>query len=261
MVWNSFTYYLTDNAITIRKTYDGFVAVLLPMSSELNSSSKSYGNIAQLKLEVRSLQTKLKIMLELQDSMNSRVNSSWREQGFEWYRAIWVECAELMDHYGWKWWKHQAPDMEQVKLELIDIWHFGLSNLLQDEVDPTIILMEIQECFGTDKKDGFKELLERFAEYTLVEKEFSIPLFIALLEAVDMSFDDLYCGYVGKNVLNFFRQDHGYKEGTYTKIWNNKEDNEHLVEIMGELELSDKEFTNNLYASLEARYQKCVEST
>ena len=38
-------------------------------------------------------------MLELQDSMNSKVSADWRAQGFEWYRAIWVECAELLDHH------------------------------------------------------------------------------------------------------------------------------------------------------------------
>ena len=73
----------------------------------------------------------IKIMLELQDAMNTKVNSNWKQQGYEWYRAIWVECAELMDHYGWKWWKKQSPDTEQVALELIDIWHFGLSIQLQ----------------------------------------------------------------------------------------------------------------------------------
>jgi len=35
----------------------------------------------------------------------------------------------------------------------------------------------------------------------------------------------LYRLYVGKNILNQFRQDHGYKEGHYVKIWNGLEDN------------------------------------
>ena len=42
-------------------------------------------------------------MLEMQEQMNQKVNADWRQQNYEWYRAIWVECAELMDHYGWKW--------------------------------------------------------------------------------------------------------------------------------------------------------------
>ena len=74
-------------------------------------------------------------MLEMQEEMNNRVHYSWRNQNFEWYRAIWIECAELMDHYGYKWWKHQEPDEAQVQLEIVDIWHFGMSCLLQNEID------------------------------------------------------------------------------------------------------------------------------
>ncbi|MGH1438831.1 MAG: dUTP diphosphatase [Cellvibrionaceae bacterium] len=121
-------------------------------------------------------------------------------------------------------------------------------------VSSPVILVELKEAFGSDKKDNFKDILENFALYTLENKDFSIPLFIALLEATDMSFDDLYCGYVGKNVLNFFRQDHGYQEGSYKKIWNGKEDNEHLVELVGDLDPSDKQFSDKLYAGLKARY-------
>ena len=63
-------------------------------------------------------------------AVDTATHPDWRGQGYPWYRAIWVECAELLDHYGWKWWKHQTPDLEQVQLELVDIWHFGLSDLL-----------------------------------------------------------------------------------------------------------------------------------
>ena len=66
-------------------------------------------------------------MLSMQDAMNSRVSETWRDNNYEWYRAIWVECAEMLDHHGWKWWKHQEIDVAQVQLELVDIFHFGLS--------------------------------------------------------------------------------------------------------------------------------------
>lgn len=42
----------------------------------------------------------------------------------------------------------------------------------------------------------------------------------------------LYTLYIGKNILNSFRQDHGYKEGTYIKTWNGKEDNVVMQDIM-----------------------------
>ena len=64
-------------------------------------------------------------MLQMQHRMNSRVHEDWINQHFEWYRATWIECGELMDHVGYKWWKKQTPDMEQVRLEVVDIWHFG----------------------------------------------------------------------------------------------------------------------------------------
>ena len=72
----------------------------------------------------------LATMLKLQSEMNTKVHADWQQQNFEWYRAIWIECAELLDHYGWKWWKKQTPDVDQIALELVDIWHFGLSILL-----------------------------------------------------------------------------------------------------------------------------------
>ena len=47
-------------------------------------------------------------MIELQDAMNRKVDIDWIEKNREWYRAIWIECGELMEHYGgWKWWKKE----------------------------------------------------------------------------------------------------------------------------------------------------------
>ena len=50
------------------------------------------------------MKTQLRVMLEMQDAMNAHVNPEWRSAGNAWYRAIWTECAEMLDHYGWKWW-------------------------------------------------------------------------------------------------------------------------------------------------------------
>jgi dimeric dUTPase (all-alpha-NTP-PPase superfamily) len=201
------------------------------------------------------VQNQLKVMLELQNAMNTKVHSEWREQGFEWYRAIWIESAELMDHYGWKWWKHQKPDVEQVKLELIDIFHFGLSILLVNKTSIESIAEQVSNALKVDEPDDFKNALEAFTAHTLNEKDFSVSLFVRLLKGMNMTFEDLYSGYVGKNVLNFFRQDHGYQEGTYKKIWDGREDNEHLVELVAKLDISDAQFSAKLYQSLKTRYE------
>ncbi len=73
----------------------------------------------------------LDTMVRMQEAHNRQVHPEWRSQGYRYYRSVWVECAELLDHFGWKWWKHQQPDMDQVKLEIVDIWHFGLSDLMR----------------------------------------------------------------------------------------------------------------------------------
>jgi hypothetical protein len=79
---------------------------------------------------------KTRVMLAMQNDMNSHVDADWLQRGREWHRAIWIECAELMEHYGgWKWWKHSTPDFPQVVLEIVDIWHFGLSLRIDDSGD------------------------------------------------------------------------------------------------------------------------------
>jgi hypothetical protein len=81
-----------------------------------------------------------------------------------------------------------------------------------------------------------------------------VTLFANLMFAVDMSFDELYRHYVGKNVLNFFRQDHGYKAGTYVKVWDGREDNEHLTEVLATVEIDAEDFPDQVYAALASRY-------
>lgn len=55
-------------------------------------------------------------------------------------------------------------------------------------------------------------------------------------------------------VSSFFRQDNGYKEGTYIKTWSGREDNEHLVEIMEKLDVKSQDYQDNLYQELSKRY-------
>ena len=196
-------------------------------------------------------------MLGMQDRMNQKVHADWIAQRFEWYRAIWIECGELVEHYGYKWWKKQTPDMDQVRLEVIDIWHFGMSALFADgrTIDEIADTMAAQLADYRYNGQQVREATEALAADTLHRKSFSITLFWDLLNAVDMSFDELYRQYVGKNVLNFFRQDHGYKEGRYIKQWHGREDNEHLVEILAQLDSAAAHYQDDVYQALQQRYQ------
>lgn len=194
-------------------------------------------------------------MLELQDAMNSKVNPDWRQAGNEWYRAIWMESSEMLEHYGWKWWKQQEADIMQVKLEVVDIVHFALSirleqyPLLEDAAESIIADFE-----NSMQAEDIRKSIECLALLTLTDQGAHFTFIAGIMKYLQMPFDELYEIYVGKNVLNMFRQDNGYKLGTYNKIWNGREDNEYLADIMKQLDGSSQSFQDDIYTALSACY-------
>ena len=202
-----------------------------------------------------ALREKIKEMLDLQNKINEKVHPHWREQNFEWYRAIWVECAELLDHYGWKWWKKQSPNQAQIELELVDIWHFGLSILLSNyDIEKSISL--ISEGIIDQRGSGkFRENLEDFTSNTLQTRSFDLNRFNQVMNDVGLTFEKLYVGYISKNVLNSFRQDKGYQAGTYIKDWGGIEDNEYLIRLASKIDPKSENFSSELYTLMEREYE------
>jgi dimeric dUTPase (all-alpha-NTP-PPase superfamily) len=196
---------------------------------------------------------KLNTMITMQEAMNSKVHPEWREQNFNWLRAIWLEAAEAVEHTDWKWWKAGTINVDQVRMELVDIWHFILSANAQHGYTPVL--------YSRDSVIHLpiKEALENLALTALTESttRLSAAFFICLYD-IGMDFDELYRLYVGKNILNFFRQNNGYKTGTYIKIWNGKEDNEVLTGILNDLDTEADDYKDQVYAALEAVYATVV---
>ena len=184
--------------------------------------------------------------------------SDWQSRGREWYRAIWIECAELMDHYGgWKWWKAAPRDLEQAMLEIVDIWHFGLSIRIRPDRDHArAAAIIIEEWLQPRPSQGFLGDVETLARHALDTHDFLVAMVPPLLQDIGRDFEALHRAYIGKNVLNFFRQDHGYRAGTYHKIWHDREDNVHLIEVLSELDSNGADFRAAIYRALEARYPK-----
>ena len=201
------------------------------------------------------MQAQLLVMLDMQDAMNARVNPDWRQANNAWYRAIWTECAEMLDHYGWKWWKHQQPDLQQVQLELVDIMHFAMSDYLLQDADNQVVAARIEaELSDPGQSDDIRQAIERMAQTTIERQSMHFSDFANIMALIDMDFDQLYRTYIGKNVLNFFRQDHGYKDGSYIKIWEDREDNEHLAELLASMDSSSADFRDQVYLGLKERY-------
>ena len=197
----------------------------------------------------------LATMAAMQEAHNRQVHPDWREKGYAYYRAVWIECAELLDHFGWKWWKRQDMDLAQAKLELVDIWHFGLSDLLRrDALSPSVAEgLDARPATPTGG-EALRQAVEALVAECLTTRTFSVPRFAQAMVALPLSFDELFRLYVGKNVLNRFRQDHGYKEGAYRKFWAGREDNEHLMALLAGIDRPDTAQAD-LYAELEARYR------
>ncbi|MFT4861347.1 MAG: hypothetical protein ACI95C_000554 [Pseudohongiellaceae bacterium] len=206
-------------------------------------------------------------MFALQASMNAKIDPNWVESRYPYLLAVVIEGAEAIEHHGWKWWKKQDKDVAQLQMELIDIWHFMLSELLlRNNADETAavtqLLNELATAEGTLHFDG---KTYRLSDLDLLEeielliglsaaRRVEVALFASIIADCQLDWNSLFAQYVGKNVLNMFRQDHGYKEGSYLKHWAGREDNEHLVEVLASLDPAIADFKDTLYRELKTRY-------
>jgi len=202
------------------------------------------------------MKAKIKEMLVLQDEINRVVTEDWKQQGYPWYRAAMVESIEMLEHFGFKWWKKQTPDMAQVQLELVDIWHFMLSHYLEqsESLDSLADLLSPSELHKSDS-DDLRALIDTFVGELASKKHFDTDVFYNMLSVTGLTFDDLYLQYLGKNTLNRFRQHNGYKDGSYIKIWNGLEDNEVLFQILADINDSVSNTAEHIYNTLAIRYQ------
>ena len=197
---------------------------------------------------------RLHIMVGLQDKLNAVVNPNWMTAGNPWHRAIMVEGVELLEHVGWKWWKKQEPNIAQAKIELVDIWHFIMSEYI--ECNPILedAALALQVDFGgiwnhtgRSMHESIQQLVgDASAQLTC------ISTFRDLMQDFGLTWEELYTSYIAKNVLNIFRQDHGYRAGSYKKDWGGMEDNEVLHIVMSG---SPDATPEQLYAALELRYE------
>ena len=207
-------------------------------------------------------------MLKLQDHLNTMINPDWVNGGARFLRAAFVESAEALEHYGWKWWKKQTIDLPQVQMELVDILHFYLSHtiveaggstagaaeaLVADLATPASVTLD-GKAYALDALN-VPELLELIGGLAVCGRA-SFKVLEQTMTACDMSWNDAYTQYVSKNVLNLFRQRHGYKEGTYIKIWNGEEDNVVLARLMAALDPAQADFADQIQERLEQAYAR-----
>ena len=84
---------------------------------------------------------KILLMIQLQAQLNESTNGEDWVKGvtkngktINWRRCIYMECAEMVDSFGWKHWKsiNQEPDWDNLQIEVIDVWHFIISLAIEE---------------------------------------------------------------------------------------------------------------------------------
>ncbi len=196
---------------------------------------------------------KILLMLQLQNQLNDATNGEDWTKGItkngktiNWRRCIYMECAEMVDSFSWKHWKalNAEPDWENHQIEVVDVWHFIMSLAIQNYSmtlrggieDLAINISELDSFTKVDVQEEFfasqnvviekvENLIRLAISQEDLELEKLISEFFDLVVMSGLDLETLYRLYVGKNILNQFRQDNGYKDGTYIKIWAGEEDN------------------------------------
>ena len=205
----------------------------------------------------------LKEVIELQNKLNSKTSGdNWTSKKHNWKLAIFLEVAEMIESFDWKWWKNGKTDWDNIEIEMVDIFHFLISLLLQNQQEHLLenffISREIQKQDYPDREELKEKIIDkmsyRFTQYISVNGYApAIMEFLEVWYMLGYNSDDLFRKYKMKYTLNIFRQNHGYKEGKYIKEWNGKEDNVYMQKILSET----KNITfNELYHKLEEIYQE-----
>jgi len=79
--------------------------------------------------------------------------------------AIITEACELNDACNWKWWKNSKDvDWDNVKEEVIDLWHFLISVSIKVGLNPNDIINQYihknlenyKRQLGTSERDGYQ---------------------------------------------------------------------------------------------------------
>ena len=210
----------------------------------------------------------IKEMFKKQNEFNEYTIKNWKKANLNWRRAIWLECAEAVESTDWKWWKKSPTDEENLKVELVDIWHFIMSYIMvhkkaiaERPKDYNYLFMKADEKKVKNLKinDMFEDLVKLTLEDENPDHKFIIFIFMNIWYKLGYNINDLYKNYMIKNCLNVFRQDNGYKDGTYIKMWTKSdgkkyEDNVIAWDISDTLNL-DVNFFNNLYKKLNDFYK------
>lgn len=205
-------------------------------------------------------QQQVDIMHELQDEINAlTIGPEWKKGNQDWKLAISVEVTELLEHWGWAWWKDHPHNVKECQTELIDCFHFLISYLETIDEHLSTWQFKISPMEDQEMQDCYKNLQQMlwntsYLPHKIVQREL-----LDIAQLLGMTPTDIFYRFVGKNQLNILRQRHGYKQGLYSKIWFGEEDNVYLSRILDEAKAVQADvdpytFKTWIYTELAHRY-------
>ena len=205
---------------------------------------------------------KILLMLQLQNQLNNATNGEEWVKGItknakeiNWRRCIYMESAEMIDSFPWKHWKaiDADPDWDNLKIEVVDVWHFIMSlaiefysqEMMGGIEDIAIHTTELEAFSLIDNNHArfdeqrvimakIEDIMRDVLSLEKLDLDALLTHFFELVSMSGLNLHSLYLLYIGKNILNQFRQDNGYKEGTYIKTWDCDEDNVWMQKILEE---------------------------
>lgn len=230
-----------------------------------------------------SVYNKIALIVSNQNHLNARAYAEeWIENArtgqWDYSMAAVQELAEFNNSSWLPWWSKAERDSVNCRIEIVDALHFMLSVAIAQVANEADAVAHIEYAYNnsdlangaqfvdwTTVNNNAKRVIHQLTAETVHVPSAFLALF-DLCASLGFSFDSLVALYIGKSTLNKFRQDKGYKQGLYHKVWPSKieggkpmEDNYFLAEFVTNAE---KDLTDaDIRTWLEQQYYLRFEAT
>lgn len=206
-------------------------------------------------------------LFNMQKRINNEVDPQWLLKKYSWKVAILVEMVEGIDSTSWKWWKSSTNDWLNFETEMIDGLFFTIAKIieLKQEESAKIFFFNymmqdkntpMQPVVRDDElaKKLVKEISEDFLRIIALDHYMAIiPAWFKIWNMLGNDTTEVFKRYKLKFVLNMFRQQNGYNNKTYIKMWNGVEDNKVAIRLAEDIAY-DENYEENLKEALTKEY-------
>lgn len=175
-----------------------------------------------------------KEIAEVQSILNSKAdpnNPNWKEVRTEndFKLASILEMAEMIESTPWKWWKGGNADLWNIKIELIDMLHFMISNVAMrdsikdNEANKVLGFKEDEKIvkaffYDNDENKGADRDVSMDIFKALVNDDYDFDFINEVVKGGGLEANEISSIYIAKYTLNEIRWEGGYALNQYKKM-------------------------------------------